>query len=209
MRSGPKQQNDLCIGVSKLRNIPSSAIRTAILNHTKLLSKPTTVTAAIAILTSSSIVNAFTTVYDVKHTFYGCTSSLTYPPNLLLMTKIDPDNSPPGQAIAYDRGRGTSAGGQGIYDDPRTMATAPGTFDQCEVVSDPYTEKYLIFEDTCDECENDWDNGVYHIDFWTGNLTESGGEDQIECEDELTPVEGYDVVRYGSKDHEVNSKFSE
>lgn len=124
----------------------------------------------------------------------------------MLKDTPDPVNSPPGAAIAYDCGR-DSAGGSGTYDDPRTMATAPGAFDICEVVWDPYTEKYLRFEDECAECEDDWNNsGIYHIDIWTGSSTEDGGSDQIDCEDELTPDDGHDVVRWGSSDHTPNSK---
>ena len=126
----------------------------------------------------------------------------------LLTSTIDPDISPAGALIAYDCGRGYTAGGSGTYDDPRTMATAPGEFDQCEVVWDPYIEKYLRFEDECDECTDDWNNGIYHIDIWTGSTTKDGGQDQIDCENELTPDEGQTVIRYGNTDHEVNSKLT-
>lgn len=44
------------------------------------------------------------------------------------------------------------------------MATAPGEFKKCEIVWDPYTEKYLRFEDTCAACIKDWMKKVYHID---------------------------------------------
>jgi hypothetical protein len=32
------------------------------------------------------------------------------------------------------------------------MAAVPGFFDKCEIVWDPYTEKYLRFEDECATC---------------------------------------------------------
>ena len=87
------------------------------------------------------------------------------------------------------------------------MASAPGEFDMCEIVWDPYTAKYVRFKDECVPCEDDWDNGIWHIDIWTGSTIEYGGPAQIDCERELTPDEGYDVVRYGSHDHNVNSEL--
>ena len=125
----------------------------------------------------------------------------------MLTFSKDPDNDPPSAQIAYDCGRGYTAGGSGTYDDPRTMATAPGEFEKCEIVWDPYTEKYLRFEDTCEQCIQDWNSGKYHIDIWTGSSTKSGGQAQINCEDELTPNNGHDVVRNGNQNHNVNSKF--
>ena len=85
------------------------------------------------------------------------------------------------------------------------MATAPGEFNKCEIIWDPYTEKYLIFEDTCAQCESDWNNGQYHIDIWTGSSSQSGGQAQIDCEDRLTPDRGHNVVRGGSQSHDVNT----
>ncbi|EME85999.1 uncharacterized protein MYCFIDRAFT_39450 [Pseudocercospora fijiensis CIRAD86] len=158
------------------------------------------ITATLGLLATTALVQGlpetlekrYTTVQNVQHTFYGY-----------------PDNDPPSAQIAYDCGRGYTAGGSGTYDDPRTMATAPGEFAKCEIVWDPYTEKYLRFEDTCAQCISDckcsWKNGHYHIDIWTGSSTQSGGQAQINCEDRLTPDRGHDVVRYGNQNHEVNT----
>lgn len=118
----------------------------------------------------------------------------------------DPDNSPPGAGIAYDCGRGYTAGGDGSYSDPLTFATAPGEFNQCEIIWDPYTEKYLRFEDICSQCESDWDNGQYHIDIWTGSATQDGGQAQIDCEDDLTPNSNHQVVRNPSTSLSANSE---
>lgn len=41
---------------------------------------------------------------------------------------------------------------------------------------------------------------------WTGSSTTSGGNDQIQCEDRLTPDRGHNVVRDGSHDHQANSR---
>lgn len=87
------------------------------------------------------------------------------------------------------------------------MATAPGEFNKCEIVWDPYTEKYLIFEDTCAQCIQDWKSGKYHIDIWTGSSSQSGGQAQIDCEDRLTPDRGHNVVRDGNQNHDVNSEL--
>ncbi|KAK4506086.1 hypothetical protein PRZ48_004051 [Zasmidium cellare] len=152
------------------------------------------VAAAVGLLASAGIAQGaavekrYTTVNNVQHTFYGF-----------------PDNDPPSADIAYDCGRGNKAGGKGTYADPRTFASAPGEFNKCEIIWDPYTEKYLIFEDTCAQCESDWNNGQYHIDIWTGSSSQSGGQAQIDCEDQLTPSRGHNVVRGGSQNHDVNT----
>ncbi|KAE8140357.1 hypothetical protein BDV38DRAFT_280353 [Aspergillus pseudotamarii] len=110
-------------------------------------------------------------VQDVAHTFYGF-----------------PDNDPPGCAIAYDCGRGLTAGGVGTFNDPLTFASAPGEFQICEVIYDPYLRKYLRMEDFCDSCNRNWANKVWHIDIWTGSSAVNGGNDQINCENRLTPT---------------------
>ncbi|CAK4029978.1 Hypothetical predicted protein [Lecanosticta acicola] len=71
----------------------------------------------------------------------------------------DPDNDPPSAGIAYDCGRGYTECGSATYGDPRTVATAPGEFEKCESVWDPYTEKYLRFEHIYAQCIQDWKNG--------------------------------------------------
>ncbi|CAN9095624.1 unnamed protein product [Alternaria alternata] len=130
-----------------------------------------------------------TKVSKVTHTFYGY-----------------PDNDPPGPATAYDCGRGYKAGGTGTYADPLTFASAPGEFTQCEIIYDPYTKKYLRFEDYCAQCTTDWDAGIHHIDLWTGSTTVSGGNEQIECENDLTPGEkSQTIVRQPRKDLPVDS----
>ncbi|KAE8377712.1 hypothetical protein BDV26DRAFT_292937 [Aspergillus bertholletiae] len=110
-------------------------------------------------------------VQDAVHTFYGY-----------------PDNDPPGCAIAYDCGRGLTAGGVGTFDDPVTFATAPGEFEICEIIYDPYLRKYLRMEDYCGSCNQSWDSEVWQIDIWTGSSTVNGGNDQLDCENQLTPT---------------------
>lgn len=53
-------------------------------------------------------------------------------------------------------------------------------------------------EDYCAECTSDYANGKLHIDIWTGSSTSSGGQEQINCEDSLTP--SWDVVIVRSPD---------
>jgi hypothetical protein len=95
-----------------------------------------------------------------------------------------PDNSPPGNDIAYPVIH-DGAGGTGTYGDPITFATdqdelAPGT-----IVYYSYLHRYFIMEDDCVECDQDWNNGKYHIDLWVGG--EGGDPDAvINCEDDLT-----------------------
>jgi len=62
------------------------------------------------LLSAAAASNAITasgcSTQQVKQTFYGW-----------------PDNDPAGPAIAYDCGRGYTAGGSGTYDDPPTFAS--------------------------------------------------------------------------------------
>ncbi|CAM6083359.1 unnamed protein product [Calypogeia fissa] len=143
-----------------------------------------TFTAAALIVTAS----ACSVVSNVEITFYGY-----------------PDNSPPGPDIAYDCGRGTSASGTGTYADPLTMATATGEYTTCEIVYLPYLEKYLMYEDECEQCVTDWSSGIVHIDVWTGSSTVNGGQTQIDCENSLTPDSNQGVLRQPGPDLTVDS----
>ncbi|CAM6116143.1 unnamed protein product [Calypogeia fissa] len=140
--------------------------------------------AAAFIFTAS----ACSVISNVEITFYGY-----------------PDNSPPGAAIAYDCGRGYTAGGTGTYSDPLTMATAAGEYSTCEVVYLPYLEKYLTYEDECSQCVSDWSSGVAHIDVWTGSRTVDGGQTQLDCENALTPNNNQGVLRQPSSNLAVNT----
>jgi hypothetical protein len=90
----------------------------------------------------------------------------------------------------------------------------------------PYLKKYARFEDECDQCSKffklfsiwseltidtatDWDsgNGFYHIDLWTGSSTVNGGNDQIQCEDDLTP-DPQSIVRNPATNYAVDSTLS-
>ncbi|KAL8747999.1 MAG: hypothetical protein Q9190_000211 [Brigantiaea leucoxantha] len=120
---------------------------------------------------ASRLANACSTQSGVTITFYGY-----------------PDNTPPGPATAYNcGGRNNIAGGIGTYSNPLTFASAPGEFNTCEIIYVPYLRKYARFEDTCDTCTTDWRSGKYHIDIWTGSSTVNGGQNQINCENDLTP----------------------
>lgn len=157
--------------------------------------------SAIAVMMSTSLAWGYTVVRNVEHTFYGCTYPLQVRPSYQILTSdTDPDNSPPGAAIAHDCGRGYTAGGSGSYDDPLTFASVPGQYNECEIVWDPYTEKYLRNEDDCATCSGTW------IDIWTGSNSENGGQAQLNCEDDLTPDHGHNVIRFGSTSHAANSK---
>ncbi|KAL3470893.1 hypothetical protein BJX99DRAFT_238588 [Aspergillus californicus] len=89
--------------------------------------------------------------------------------------------------IAYDCGRGSTAGGIGTFDDPLTFSATPAAFQRCETIYDPYLHKYLRFEDYCPECNNDWlHQQILHIDVWMGSDSSSGGDEQ-DCQGRLTP----------------------
>jgi hypothetical protein len=103
-----------------------------------------------------------------------------------------PDNSPPGNAIAYPKNGGSptvhnAAGGTGTYDDPITFATDQAEFPVGTRLFAPVLEKYLVMEDDCAECDTDWSSSQkWHIDVWMN----SNGTDQssavLACEDQWT-----------------------
>ncbi|PSS18798.1 hypothetical protein M430DRAFT_50789 [Amorphotheca resinae ATCC 22711] len=148
------------------------------------------ITFSLGIAISSLRAQACSTQSDVKVTFYGY-----------------PDNSPPGAGTAYNCGnRNYIAGGTGTYDDPLTMATSTGEFNKCEIIYVPYLQKYVRYEDECQECDSDWQSGTWHIDIWTGSSTSDGGSAQVRCEDSLTPDGTQTVVRQPSQHLSVNSQ---
>jgi hypothetical protein len=108
-----------------------------------------------------------------------------------------PDNSPPGDAIAYPENGGYPtihdvASGVGTYANPITYATDQAELAVGTIVYYPYLHRYFIMEDDCTECDEDWTGsgpdggpGLYHIDLWIGG--ENGNSnDVINCEDNLT-----------------------
>jgi hypothetical protein len=132
----------------------------------------TVATAALGLMVSSVAAQASTTQnYEV--TLYGW-----------------PDNSPPGDAIAYpaDAGYPTIhdvASGTGTYSNPITFATDSSELAIGSVVYYPYLHRYFIMEDDCVQCDQDWASGIHHIDLWIGGEGGNTG-DVINCEDNLT-----------------------
>jgi hypothetical protein len=108
-----------------------------------------------------------------------------------------PDNSPPGNAIAYPENGGyptihNVASGVGTYANPITYATDQAELPVGTIVYYPYLHRYFIMEDDCTECDEDWtghgpDGGpnLYHIDLWI-NGQNGDSNDVINCEDNLT-----------------------
>ena len=108
-----------------------------------------------------------------------------------------PDNSPPGDAIAYPENGGyptihNVASGTGTYSNPITYATDQAELPIGTIVYYPYLHRYFIMEDDCTECDEDWTGqgpdggpGLYHIDLWIGGQN-GNSNDVINCEDDLT-----------------------
>jgi hypothetical protein len=137
-----------------------------------------------------------------------------------------PDNDPPSANTAYNcGGRNYVAGGIGTYDDPLTMASAQGEFNRCETIYVPYLEKYVrckstssqtpipsndkltgreTDEDYCQQCTDDFKSGKHHIDVFTGSSKVSGGQEQINCEDRLTPDGDVVIVRNPDSSYAVD-----
>ena len=72
-----------------------------------------------------------------------------------------PDNSPPGNDIAYPENGGyptihNAAGGVGTYANPITYATDKSELAVGTIVYYPYLHRYFIMEDDCTACDEDW-----------------------------------------------------
>jgi hypothetical protein len=113
-----------------------------------------------------------------------------------------PDNSPPGDAIAYPKSSGyptihnVATVGQ-TFSSPGTFATAAkgsntplgnnGEMPIGQVIYVPHFQKYFILEDECVECESNWqDDGIYHVDLWIGGNPPANANDVQSCEYALT-----------------------
>ena len=108
-----------------------------------------------------------------------------------------PDNSPPGNAIAYPADGGyptihNAAGGTGTYSNPVTFATDQAELPIGSIVYYPYLHRYFVMEDDCVACDEDWTGqgpdggpGLHHIDLWI-NGQNGNSNDVINCEDNLT-----------------------
>jgi 3D (Asp-Asp-Asp) domain-containing protein len=115
------------------------------------------------------------TTYTMKVTFYGWA-----------------DNSPPGDAIAYPMNGGfptvhDAAGGTGTFADPITFATDKAEIPVGTIIYIPFIEKYLVMEDDCTECDQDWSNGMErHVDVWMNSNGTANATDLENCEDQWT-----------------------
>jgi hypothetical protein len=56
--------------------------------------------------------------------------------------------------------------------------------------------------------EDDFKNGKLHIDIWTGSPLFNGGDDQINCENALTPDGGQTIIRNPASNYAVDCTFS-
>lgn len=103
-----------------------------------------------------------------------------------------PDNSPPGNAIAYPKSDGfptvhNGAGGTGTYADPITFATDQAELPVGTRLFAPVLEKYLIMEDDCAECDTDWEGSEkWHIDVWMNSNGSDNANAVLDCEDQWT-----------------------
>ncbi len=105
------------------------------------------------------------------------------------------DNTPPGGDISFPKIHST-ARGKGTFADPITFATAMAELSPGTRVWVPRVRKYVIMEDSCQECGPDWSGhganggpGLRHIDLWLGG---KGGSafDAIDCGAQPTKTVG-------------------
>jgi hypothetical protein len=101
------------------------------------------------------------------------------------------------------------AAGVGTYEDPLTMATAWGWYPECTVLYVPYLKKYVVVEDTCAECQEDYDTGApKHIDIWIGGTAGDNDNAVIQCENEMTPpLASQSIIVNPPNNLPVDSKF--
>jgi hypothetical protein len=103
-----------------------------------------------------------------------------------------PDNSPPGNAIAYPKNGGfptvhNGAGGAGSYADPITFATDHAEFPVGTLLFAAVIEKYLVMEDDCVECDSDWASAMkWHIDVWMNSNASANSNAVLACENQWT-----------------------
>ncbi len=73
--------------------------------------------------------------------------------NNIDLTFYDVSSNGGSALVAYNcDGRNNIAQGSGTHDDPLTFASAPGEYNECEVIYLPYLRKYLRMEETCQDC---------------------------------------------------------
>ena len=145
-------------------------------------------TSLFLVLAGVALVSADQYTISAQITFYGY-----------------PDNDPPSDQIAYTCNGRTGASGSGSYDDPVTVAVAPDDISPCTMMYLPYLKKYGIAGDTCAQCIEDFYNGEHHVDVWTGGNWD-GGDNQIDCEDGLTPDPGQQVIINPPSDWDVDTR---
>jgi 3D (Asp-Asp-Asp) domain-containing protein len=111
------------------------------------------------------------------------------------------DNCPPSGDIAYPVLH-KEAGGKGTFDDPITIASDKRWLPKGTKVYVDVYKKYFIMEDECEECEEDYNKGKYHIDAWLGPDTIEKGS--TNCEIQLSIKSTSFTVNPGSS-HEVDT----
>ncbi len=111
-----------------------------------------------------------------------------------------PDNSPPGNAIAFPKNGGNPtkhnvATAGGTFSNPETFATDASEHKPGTIIYVPAVQKYFIMEDECVQCDTDWNNGhKRHVDLWIGGNPPANANDVINCEDKLTQTSGTIIV---------------
>jgi 3D (Asp-Asp-Asp) domain-containing protein len=101
-----------------------------------------------------------------------------------------PDNTPPGNEIAFPNHTNSetihgTTGGVGSYSDPITFASDPDFINPGTIYYVPYLHKYIIMEDLCVTCVENWNNSLKHIDIWM----DSGAEFKqklVDCQNKWT-----------------------
>jgi hypothetical protein len=92
---------------------------------------------------------------------------------------------------------------------PVTFASAPGMFQRCEIIYDPYLQKYLRHEDYCSDCDDLDASCVVRIKVWIGTGWLRGDvNEELECQRRLmVPGRLDSVIRSPRRDLEDDCMF--
>ena len=118
------------------------------------------------------------------------------------------DNSPSGKNIAYPHKKYSAsihdkAGGTGSYKDPITFATDRDLYKPGTIIYVPYIKKYIIMEDMCEGCIENWqDEKRKHIDIWIESK-DSFEDELYQCQRKYTRS-SIEVELNPPSDREVN-----
>jgi hypothetical protein len=117
------------------------------------------------------------------------TNATPFPVTISFYSYADNNHS---TQIYYPQSQGypsphNAAGGSGTYNDPVTLAASKAVFSPGTKLYVYALSKYVVFEDYCGVCENDWSwSQKVDIQAWIGGDATSSDAALAQCETSLT-----------------------